>query len=344
MLRIPALGASLALVVAGLGGCALLEDVGDGDLDDALELVPEDATVVTFTHRQATAERLGIDDVATGDDREAVDRYRETVVEADLAGVTRFGGHLTSMTKRAAFSELDIVWEAAASAEGQPLGRVYKMRDDLDLDAVGDDLVDAGYEEDEIAGHRHLFIEDMHADLELDGTIGGYPGVEMPEVVVVPDERLMFVGGTAEIVEAAVGVFEDDADSATDGGGFDDVLDGADDPELALLRRDVSCEDVGVDGLGTPEATGFYVSGEGPETSSVLAFADDDAAEADLAARRNYLADGVLLATREAVADVAEWDIEQDGNLVRIDYAYDDPGLARGTAETSDGFHACHPE
>jgi hypothetical protein len=355
VLRIPALALSLVLVTAGLSGCALLDDVGDSDLDDALELVPGDATFVTITNRQAAAERLGIDDVETGADQDDLDRYIEASVDADsLMATTRLGRYLVPMAQHAAFSELDVVWEAAATGDDQGFASTYKMSDDLDLDAVGDDLVDAGYQEDEIAGHRHLYIEDVATDTDFDGMIGGYPGVEMTDLVVVPDEHLMFVAHGREEVEEAVDVLEDDADSATDTGDFDEVLDGADDPELAVLAHDVGCspggnlsaeqlEQAGLDGLGTPEATAFFVSGDDAETSSVLAFADDGAAEADLEAREDYLADGVLLKTRQPIADVATWDLERDGDLVRIDYEYDDPRMAWAAATSSDGFHACNP-
>jgi hypothetical protein len=85
------------------------------------------------------------------------------------------------------------------------------------------------------------------------------------------------------------------------------------------------------------------VNGDDKGTTSVLAFADEDDAEADLAARETYLDDGLLLRTREPMADLAEWEIERDGHLVKMSYEYDEPRLAVKAAANLDGFHACNP-
>ncbi len=120
MTRIPApcvLHSSLALAMAGLSGCALFEDIGGGDLDDALELVPGEADYVQFVHREAMAERLGIDDIEHGASKKETERYVETLLdEHGLTGVTDVRARTsTTMSQNAAFSELDIVWEATAS-------------------------------------------------------------------------------------------------------------------------------------------------------------------------------------------------------------------------------------
>ncbi len=280
--RIPALAATVLLLTPGLSGCALLNDVGDGDFDDALELVPADAEDVTFTNRLATAERLGIDDVDTGADKEEIDGYIETLVGDDASvGATQFAAYLVPMSEGAAFSEFDVVWEATASAGAGvslALPRIYKMRDDLDLDTVGDDLVDVGYEEDEIAGHRHLFIADVANDTEFEGMIGAYPGAQMADVVVVPDEHLMFVGGGPDALESALEVFEDDADSATDAGTFDDLLEDADDPEYAQLVEDPECVDPSES--DPPVAAAFFISGDDAAGTRVRVF-DDGSVETD---------------------------------------------------------------
>ncbi len=275
VLRIPAaIVVCLILVAAGLSGCALVDGVGDSDLDDALELVPGEATFVTITHRQASAERLGVDDIGTGADQTDLDRYIDAAVDSDFLASTRFATYLVPMSEEAAFSELDVVWEAVATSDERTFGRIYKMSDDLDLDAVGDDLVDAGYQEDEISGHRHLFLEDLSTDTEFDGMIGPYPGADMAGVVLVPDEHLMFVSNVADELELSVDVLEDDQDSATDAGTFEDVLDDADEPEYAQLTEGPDCG--GSPETGSPEAAGFFISGEDPGITTVLAFADGE--------------------------------------------------------------------
>ncbi len=152
------------------------------------------------------------------------------------------------------------------------------MSDDLDLDAVGDDLVDVGYAEDEIEGHRHFSIDVL--DTAFDGGMGAYPGVEMLNVVLVPDEHLMFIGRTPESVEMAVEVLEDDEDSATDAGAFDDLLEDTDDLEYAVLEDSPECSDPGE--RGGLEAAGFFLTRDDLTATIVRAFGDDDVVTTEL--------------------------------------------------------------
>lgn len=349
MRRIPVAAASLLLVAGGLGGCALFDGLVGGDLSDALDLVPDDATAVTFRHRVAMAERLGVDDIAGDASPSEVGDYVEALAqERPLAG-TDLAGYVTVMTEEAAFSELDVVWQVGASRPDAAPVAAYKVDSDLDLDAVGDDLADAGYDETELAGHRHFTVDLTGPAVGPDGLVGGrYPVTVLRELTLVPDEDLVLVGG-ADLVE----VLDDDAESITDSGVFDDVLGEGDEAEYALLARDIDCsgqarltpdvaEQLGE--LGSPDATAFYVSGDDAATTSALAFADDDAAQADLDAREAFLDGGVLLRTREPMSEVAEWQIERDGSLVRIDYTYDRPEMAGDAALFLDGFHVCNPE
>jgi hypothetical protein len=344
MLRIPAVVASLVLAAAGLSGCALLEDIGGGDLDDALELVPGGATAVVFKQRADLAELLDLDDVDSGSSAADLEHYAAVVAEQSWAG-TQFAPHLTAMAGRAAFSELDIVWEVYGfGPDGST--RAYKMREDLVLDDIGDDLVAATYTEDELSRHRYFYVEPGSS---IDD--GRYPAADMLHVALVPDEQLMLVAGTRSSLETAVAVFDDDADSLTDAGTFVEVIaDSDDETDYAVLEKEPYCESdlspeqasaSGRDKLGSPVASGFFVGGDG-ETTTALAFVDEDAAESDLSAREAYLDEAVLLDSREPLADVADWELERDGNLVRIGYEFTDDRTGSDEARHHDGFHACH--
>lgn len=351
MLRIPAVVASLVLAAAGLSGCALLDNIAGGDLDDALELVPGRATAVVFKQRADLAEQLDLDDIDSGSSAADLERYASVLAEQAWAG-TQFAPHLTAMAGRAAFSELDIVWEVYGfGADGST--RAYKMDDGLVLDDVGDDLVAAGYTEDEISGHRYFHVEHGAPLLEPDGpgADGRYPVADMVHVALAPDEQLMLVAGTRSAIEAAVDVFDDDADSLTDAGTFAEVIaDSDDETDYAVLEKEPYCESDltpeqaaanSRDELGSPVASGFFIGGDA-ETTTALAFEDEDAAESDLSAREAYLDEALLLAGGEPLADIADWELDRDGSLVRISYDFSDDRSGADEARHHDAFHACH--
>ncbi|WP_134739624.1 hypothetical protein [Nocardioides sp. 503] len=352
MRRSPVSALSLLAVcslVGSLAGCSLIPG-SSSDLEDALEVVPADATSVTFVGRAAIAERLDVE-VETGADDRELGRYLQAVDEAGVA--TRLTSYLGVMGD-AALSDADIVWEVSGSGQDdEGLWTVWKTDDDLDLDEVGDDLVDAGYDESETGGERRFRAELAAADPETSLVGDRYPVAVMGDVVLVPDEHLVLTGPA---VEATLDVVQDDEDSLVDGQDFEDVVNAVDDAEFAHLRRDIDCgavqgrrspptPDPTLEGLARPEATGFFVHGDDAETTTVLAFEDDDTAEADAEARGAWLEDGLLLQSQRPVADVATWDIEHDGSLVRIDE--DLKGGVRFGIELAladDGFTRCAPE
>jgi hypothetical protein len=355
-MRRTAVSAVSVLALGALSACSLIPG-SSSDLEDALEVMPADATSVTFVGRAATAERLDVDDVETGADEDDLDRYLQAVRET--AAATRLTDYLVVM-QEAAFTDLDVVWEISGQgADGGPW-TAWKTDDGLDLDDIGDDLVDAGYEESEVGGQRAFRADIGDADPSTSLLGDRYPVAVMGEVLLVPDEHLVLTGPDTE---AVLDVVEDDQDSLVDAQDFEDVVDAADDAELAHLRRDVDCaaalggsrvspeqveslaDGLGLEDLGRPESTGFFVHGNDAATTTVLQFADDDAAEADATVRAAWIEDGGALArTQEPIDDVAEWDAEADGPLVRIDHEFDGGvTMAVQVALAGDGFALCAP-
>ena len=344
--RLPPL-ASLALVLPALTSCQLLG--GGSSLDDALEVVPGDATRVTFVDRAATAERLGVDGVGADADEAELAEYVEVATQ-DAVGGTPLAPFTVAM-QDAALSDLDVRWWVAAVVDGGPPVDVYKV-EDVDLDDLVGDLEDVGFDGEEEGGRTLLTVASPAGLTGADGGLidGRYPVQFGFGVLVDPDEDLVAVGvGLDRVVD----VLDDEEDSLVDTDVFDDVTDGAGDVELAHLAADPTCggghgdaeatEASGVGRLGTPEALGYFVSGDGDDvtTSGRLAFGDDDAAESDLEAREAFLADGRSLRTAQPISDLGSAELEQDGSVVTMEIDLESPRAGRRMALDGDAFFAC---
>lgn len=342
---------AVTLLTPAFTGCGLLE--GSTRLEDALEALPDDASAVTFLDRATLAERLDLADVDADSSEDEIADYASAIAEA--GGGTDLTQFLRPMLDGgAAFTSLDVEWQATTTADG--LGRVWKMSDDLDFDAVEEDLVDAGYdvtEEDDVRRYR--------VGLGDGGAMIGdrYPALLL-ELAVVPDEQLI-VSGSVEGVDAVLATVAEDDDSLSDSGVYDDVLaEEPEDLEAALLQDGPTCgvpENLPAeaaqqleeerDGLGTPDQQALYIAPEDdePSATTVLGFADDDAAESDLAAREDYLGDAVDPRTAEPLDEYADWEIDRDGSLVLVTAEYDPPARAWQMAiEGRDPLAACPPD
>lgn len=342
------LGLALGSLALGatpvLAGCALLG--GSSHLEDALDVTPASATSVTFTDRQAVAERLDVRDAG-------VDDYLDAVVDDPVVGSelvtylrTMAGGRL---------DERDVVWAAEVDIDGAQAidtGRVsvYKV-DGVDLDALADDLAAVGAES-EVRGRRHVQTDVGQAD-EQGLLLDHYPAVLFSSVTVDPDEDLLLLG-SEEATDAVLETIDDDSDSLTDADTFDDVLDagdGADDVEYALLGATSGCAlpdgtrapDRLLDDeqdLRTPERTAFLDLGEAGQ-SARLQFADDDTAEADAAARQELLDEGVSVRTARPFSEYGTADVQHDGSVVVVDLDLEPADIGREMAQTRDTFFLC---
>jgi hypothetical protein len=343
MQRAAVLAVPLALLMASLTGCGLLGD--SSRLDDALEVVPASADRVTFVDRAAIAERFEVDEVETGADESELDEYAQAGLEFPWS--TELGPYLLVM-QDAPFSELDIEWEVLASDSDDGFARAWKMQDDLDLDQVGDQLVeDYGFEEDGDDDARELRID-------LSDVAEEHPYlVSIMNVTIVPDEHLMITGPNADDVLEAV---QDDADSAVDADRFDDLVDGTDDIEVADLGRgDAACSAgdrpltpeqlaaSGLEELGAPEERGFFVHGQEGDTRAVLLFGDEQAAEDDADARRDFLEEGTSPVSGVPYSEFGDWTVEAEDERVRIDIEYDEPRDVAAVISRGDYPSVCIP-
>ena len=284
---------ALLTAVAGtsLSGCALLD--GSSRLEEALEYLPADATTVTFVDRAAIADRVG-------------DGKPETAYGTELARWSAVMGD-------AAFDDSDVEWEAVANGDG--LGRVWKMSDDLDFDAVAADLEDAGFERSG-ASDRPVFTADL-ADADQTGLIGGrYPAAPLLTVALVPDEELIVSGSE---VSALLDVVTDDTDSLADAGSFGDLVDEAEDQdglEYAALTIEPTCgrsprlspEQAAqqYEGLLSPDGLALFATAD--EVTGVRRFAEDKEATADARGLTTYLDERAGITGFDADVDVEAHD------------------------------------
>ena len=100
-----------------------------------------------FFDRAAAVERLGIEELGADPSEEELALLRRGVAGAPLLH-RRWTARWSRCSTTAPFSAQDVEWEVTAYEGDDGFGRVWRMNDDLDLDDVADELVDAGFEEE----------------------------------------------------------------------------------------------------------------------------------------------------------------------------------------------------
>jgi len=308
---------------------------------------------VRFVDRTDAATRLGLDELEALDSPQAVKEYDAARMKAEWA-FTELGGFAEVMSTRGAFSELDVQWEARGAQPARK-GRldgwaVFRLEDRVDLDAVADAMVKAGYREDELGGRRHLTAPAPDDDGMVDGV---YPFGLLDRVTVLPEEHLLVTGSAQPVLD----VVDGDSASLRDSGKLADVAEPAEGIEHAELRtaETIDCaaplsggrkvpestlrgawSTLGMDGLRKPEGTALYVvtsdQTDKPPVRGVtmLEFADTATAQADAEARSAWLENGTDQVTRLPMAQLYS-PIGQvvDASRVAIEWTYGD-NLAAG--------------
>lgn len=338
--RLAVVTTTLTVLSTGLAGCGLLD--GSSPVEDALEYLPASSTTVLFVDRGAVAERLDVDDLSTGASDDEL---------ADLLEAQREEGYGTLLNawvrvmQDAAFSDLDVEWEASGTSTGEGRVTVWKLDDDVDFDAVADDLVDAGYERGE-AGGLETFEADIE-DADENQLYGGRYPAELTSLALVPDEHLVLYGA----LDLAVDVANDDADSLSDKGSFADLLDAAPDAgdlEYAGLTIEPLC---GAGARITPEQAAELYQGIGHPDGGIALFADPEAATAvrlfgdDADAEDDARGLGSYLEERGAASGFdVELEVGTDGDAVTAEAAFDDRRTMVQAWNRFDGPFACPAE
>ncbi|KAA1426030.1 hypothetical protein [Nocardioides antri] len=352
----PVLRPASALVVVlapTLAGCGLFDR--GSSVEEAFEYVPADTYQVRFADREAWAERISTDDLDPRDLSESdVEDYLGAALEHsdDAVSFTELSPHLRAM-RDAPFNDVDVQWEIQATwgdpdEPGGGSAFVWKVGDDVDFDALAEDLVDKGYD-DQGDGDLAIYSTDVSEASETGKHGGVYPLV-MSNVLLDEDEQIVAGSiSSPEPLRDVADVITDDADSLADDGRMNDLLDAADgDPELALMTTggEAGCALGGrlderqraiYDDLGRPEARALLVYGEDPEVLLALQYDSDDAAEDDVAAREDLVQDGVDPITAQPFAELGDFDLERAGDLVLIAEDFAGGAASAVQAEQSGG-------
>lgn len=345
--------ASAALVVSAcsddgeVGAGAPAPEQPAGPLADALATLPASTELVRFVDRTDAAARLGIDDLDALDSPAAVREYEAARMSAEWA-FTELGGFAEVMSTRGAFSELDVRWEARGAlpdAKGRLDGwAVFRLEDEVDLEAVADAMVEAGYTEAELDGRRHLTAPAPDQEGMVDGT---YPFGLLDRVTVLPEEHLVVTGGAGPVLD----VLDGKGASLAEDDKLADVAQPAPGVEYAELRtaETIDCAAplagaekvapetlkgawaaLGMAGLRKPEASALYVvtsdeEGEPPVRGvTLLQFGDAATAAADAEARSAWLAKGTDQITRLAMGQLYTpvGEVVVDGSRVALEWTY----------------------
>lgn len=294
----------VALVLPALAGCGLLS--GGSEVEESFEYLPADAAQVRF----------------------AVSGLDEDVDQSELSSYTE-------TLEDAPFNADAVEWEAAATWD-DGAATVWKVDDDLDFGALADDLEEKGYTTSS-AGTMQVYTVDLTA-ADVDGTVGGtYPVPLMLNVLLAEDEQIVAATarGKAPLLDVAA-VIADDEDSLADDGGFEDLLDAAeDDPDIAWLARD---GDALCDGM---VARGLFLAEE-KDVRLVLQYDDEGAADDDLDARTELVEEGVDPITARPFDELGEFDLERDGDRIVVEEDWDGgPRVAFQAEQQRGGPGAC---
>lgn len=333
--KVAGIGAALVVVlIAAVAVVLVLVQDDDsaghrigGPLGEALDLVPADASDVTFVDRTAVVDTFDLPKVETGASAAEIDAFIKAEVDAGQAPLTDLDQYAEPM-RDAAFSAFDVDW-AVSLGTHDSAGDVYRMRDGLDLDDVADALTEAGWHSRDVDGGVELSVSPEAADPT--GLVHGrYPIQQLAHVTLLPSRHLMVASmGSAfgeEIRATLAG-----GDSAGDSRSVAGLVAG--DPVAAIMsvqgcaaasgrmspaQREQATASSGIDKLGTPQAIAVAITGRTRATAS-LGFADHDAASADAAARKEYLAHGRSIITGAPVTDlVDDARVSVRGNVVDV--------------------------
>lgn len=347
MPRLILLIGALVLVVVGAVVAAVVwsgsdSDASGGRLGDALAVLPADAASVTFTDAAASRERVGFGDLTSDSPESEIDHFVAESTDAPWAA-TSLGSYYLPMDEWG-WTFLDVEWEATYQTE-EAYASAFKLRDDIDMDAVLDSFTERGYEESEVDGYPAYSVD--IADLP-DGE-NAVPA--LLNVVAVPDDRLLLAGpDAAELVDAATGDGETLADSEVAG----DLASAMGETEYLYLSLDEpACLDP-IRMLGetaTPEALEAYEASldEAPGYSdlqeitghaagvatadgdvvarAVAGYADDDTAAADVEPRSEFVDGATSPISGQPYSEIVSLDASSDGSVVTYDLGGDDVAL-----------------
>ncbi len=326
----------------------------------ALDLLPAKTELVRFVDRDAVDERLGVDRIESLRTAEDARAYAAADAKAEW-GRTELAPFAVTMSRRGAFSELDVAWAARGvftTEEGFDGWSLFRLQDSVDLDAVADAMVTAGYRETELDGHRRLTAPPTGGRGLVNGV---YPAVALREVTFVPDEHLLVTGAATSVLD----VLAAESEAVLDAGTFAEVTQQVPVVEYAEVRTAgaIDCaapivgvgklsdtevaairEALGMSGLREPRPSALYVvGGDTPKGVTLLEFEDAATARADADLRAVWLKTGLDIVTRLSNSDLyTVTSLLATENLETVEWTYaGGPAPAVRAHQAGAGLAAC---
>jgi hypothetical protein len=244
--------ALVVLVVVLLGTAAIVgvrwwRDRDRSDFEEAASYAPGDAERLSWTDWAAVREQVGtdLDARSSGSD---VQSFLDQAFDADLSSASALVQSAPEMQERFGFSPATARWELFSQSEAGAVV-IVRVSDEVDLDAVADDLEEAGYD-------RPTSADGVWIGADAVPEAGGSLTPELQYVVLEPDHDLVLTSDRPDYLRDVVAAL-----------GEDDLPD--DLPEV-------------VAGSGEPLSAVVY---DGPLACSTLAMSHADAADQESADR-----------------------------------------------------------
>lgn len=218
------------VVVLAIGAVMLWTSGASGKAAEAMRFLPADASYVEFYDSEPSSVRLGLEDLSSDSTDKKIAEYLGKAGERQWVTSSL----ATSYTAMASWSWhfADVEWEANYFGDDAS-ATVFKLRDDLDMDAVIDSFAERDYERSD-AGDFPEFSADLSA-------LGDEAVPVLARAIVVPDEHLVLAGPNPEALLETV---RGDADSLADSDTATELLSSFAAPEWAMLAvGESSCTD-----------------------------------------------------------------------------------------------------
>jgi hypothetical protein len=183
----------VVLVLAGAGLVAWRALTPGTPLQEAMELVPADATRFSWTDWDGVRRELDAD-VDAGSSAEDVDAFLAEAFGADLSSMSALGTSAGVMQEELGFSPATVSWELLAQS-GAGAVEVLKVGDDVDLDAVAERLAELGWTEPDEEDGVWLGGPDVLAG------VGSRLTPELQHVALLADEGLVLTSDQAPFLE-----------------------------------------------------------------------------------------------------------------------------------------------
>ena len=315
----------MVVVAAGaVVGIRWWQDTHRTDLERAVAMAPHDGQQLSWTDWTGVRDELGLD-LGSEPGETDVEELFDRGFEGDLTQTTALGDSAAVMQDVYGFSPATADWELFSQSEKGAVVMLH-LPESADLDAITDNLVNAGYAEPDSSTGTWV------GGVELLADIGGVTP-ELAHLVVDEDRRLILGSDDQGYLENAAADARDEHGPS----GLDDVVAAAEEPltaavytgdhacaKLAMSQADPIDQEQGADLLQSAgdvnPVTGFAIGlRPGGDVRVTMSFESEEQARENADSRAG-LADGPAPGKGGEFSDLFELgDVTADGEVVTME-------------------------